>query len=388
MTPTHSIEGRLTRHGYSIAHVVISDKPWGAVRVVLELAKQQSERHSVWIAMNRDLLQSTSLPSGVRGVALPLDLGPRWPGTLKQVLGARGFAGAARVLKDTWKTHPWDVVHFHLPNAFTLAVMTDSRMNKVFTVHGRLFENWLLRRFERRLAGMAIGDSRVSTISQAAFAYLPKNSNPRWIPNGVDAKAVAELANAPVPPEINTEPDHQRSGPLLVFPHNFVSRKGQDLLIKSMQRILASHPGTRALLIGGGPDEGRLKAMAVEARLGNSVKFIRFTQNVYPYMLAADVILSHLSLRWPFPSIVELEALALGRAVVTMFTEEKMSLYGDAVCYIRSEDPESLASAIDIAIKPDAVRMAAARRAVERLSWGNLATKYSQMYEESRGLNA
>ncbi len=369
-----------------IAHVVVSDRAWGIVKVALELARQQSKSSSVWMAMNSDLLAGTVLPERVLPVPLPLRIGKDWPTLPKQILMAADFARAGRTLEKANREFSWDVVHFHLPNAYFLSLLTTNRMNKVFTVHGRLFESPLLRRFERPLAKAVVRNSPTSTISQNATAYLPKRSDVYFIPNGVDAQRVTALSEAFRVRNEEIFGSEEEKRPLLVFPASLIRRKGQDLLLQSMEKIRATHATATALLIGAGPDEVFLRGLAREARVEDSVIFMGYADNVYPYMRTADVVLSHLSLRWPFPSLVELEALSLGKPVITRYTAEKYSLYRDAVYYLRSEDPGSLAAAVEAALSSDDASMAAARRkAAEKLSWESVSTKYRGMYDASLG---
>lgn len=363
-----------------VAHVVISDRAWGVVRVALELARQQSRSASVWIAMNRDLLATTALPDKVEPVALPLRMGLAWPGLWKQFAMTAEFFGAARELERANRKFEWDVVHFHLPNAYFISLLAGG-MNKVFSVHGRLFENLLLRRFEKRLAKAAIDNSPTSVISQNAAEYLPNQPGIRVIPNGVDVRKVASLSEAfNMPEELVCGKDGEERRPLLVFPASMTRRKGQDLLIQSMKKIRATSPNARALLIGSGPDENFLKGLVREAEIEDSVLFLGYVDNAYPYMRSANVVLSHLSLRWPFPSLVELEALSLGKPVVTRFTPEKYSLYGDAPYYLRSEDANSLAEAVGLAAASDKSLESRRREAAARLNWENISAAYVDMY--------
>jgi phosphatidylinositol alpha-1,6-mannosyltransferase len=51
-------------------------------------------------------------------------------------------------------------------------------------------------------------------------------------------------------------------GPLAVCVSRLVARKGQDVLIRAMPEVRARVPGATLLLVGGGPYEGALRAMA------------------------------------------------------------------------------------------------------------------------------
>ncbi|SDO79332.1 phosphatidylinositol alpha-1,6-mannosyltransferase [Klenkia soli] len=53
--------------------------------------------------------------------------------------------------------------------------------------------------------------------------------------------------------------------PVVVCVSRLVRRKGQDVLVEGWSQVLARHPDARLLLVGGGPDEARLRRL-VDAR--------------------------------------------------------------------------------------------------------------------------
>ncbi len=61
------------------------------------------------------------------------------------------------------------------------------------------------------------------------------------------------------------------AAPVVVCVSRLVRRKGQDVLVEAWPRVLDRHPGARLLLVGGGPDEGRLRARVAALGLSGSV---------------------------------------------------------------------------------------------------------------------
>ncbi|MGY1779354.1 glycosyltransferase family 4 protein [Geodermatophilus sp. SYSU D01036] len=59
--------------------------------------------------------------------------------------------------------------------------------------------------------------------------------------------------------------------PVVVCVSRLVPRKGQDVLVAAWPQVLDRHPGARLLLVGGGPDEKRLRRAVATRRLGDSV---------------------------------------------------------------------------------------------------------------------
>jgi phosphatidylinositol alpha-1,6-mannosyltransferase len=61
--------------------------------------------------------------------------------------------------------------------------------------------------------------------------------------------------------------------PVVTCVSRLVARKGQDQLIRVLPRIRAQVPGARLLLVGDGPDAGRLRRLAVDCGVGEHVVF-------------------------------------------------------------------------------------------------------------------
>ena len=61
--------------------------------------------------------------------------------------------------------------------------------------------------------------------------------------------------------------------PVVTCVSRLVARKGQDVLIRALPGIRARVPGARLLLVGGGPDAGRLRGLAVAHGVADAVVF-------------------------------------------------------------------------------------------------------------------
>src|SRR3712207_3774048 len=62
--------------------------------------------------------------------------------------------------------------------------------------------------------------------------------------------------------------------PVVVCVSRLVARKGQDVLVAGWPEVLTRHPGTRLLLVGGGPAEASLRRAVASRGLGESVLFV------------------------------------------------------------------------------------------------------------------
>lgn len=110
----------------------------------------------------------------------------------------------------------------------------------------------------------------------------------RVIYNGIFYDEVESLAkhSAPGFPEFSFK---------IVSAGELSSRKGHDLAIQGFADFLKQQtwPGLKPglIILGGGPDEKRLKAIAHELGIQNQVIFTGFIKNPYPIIASSDVFL-------------------------------------------------------------------------------------------------
>lgn len=112
-------------------------------------------------------------------------------------------------------------------------------------------------------------------------------------------------------------------GPVILSLARLVRRKGQDMLIRAMPRVLQQAPGAQLLIIGEGPDEEELRRIARELGVAHRVRFGGAVENeVVPDIYRLGDVFAMLSRRLPGSGDVEgfgltfLEANASGLPVV------------------------------------------------------------------------
>ncbi|WP_369195556.1 glycosyltransferase family 4 protein [Streptomyces djakartensis] len=164
----------------------------------------------------------------------------------------------------------------------------------------------------------------------------------RWsvVPNGIDVErfrpAGADTVRAAL------LPDAERRGPLVVCVGRLCRQKGQDVLLTAWESVLRRVPGARLVLVGDGPDHGRLRALAPP-----SVRFAGDVADVVPWYQAADLVV--LPSRWEGMALAPLEAMACGRPVVVSDVGgARESLPPGLVphCLVPALAPEDLARAV------------------------------------------
>lgn len=161
-----------------------------------------------------------------------------------------------------------------------------------------------------RMADAVVSVSEGVEQSIKAFTGL---SGPRFsvIHNPVVFPGMIERANAPAKhPFLD-----QKQGPVLVSCGRLMVQKDFATLLRALALLRAGGVSARSIILGEGPDEAELRALARELSIEDAVNFAGFDSNPFRFMRAADLFV--LSSRWEGLPTVLIEALALGTAVVS-----------------------------------------------------------------------
>ncbi|MDH6710992.1 hypothetical protein P3T27_007744 [Kitasatospora sp. MAA19] len=180
---------------------------------------------------------------------------------------------ATRRAAEIARAHGCDRVWFGA--AAPLAAMTpgllrqaDGIRRTVATTHGH--EIWWARTPGARRLLRRIGRS-VDVVT-----YLGEYTRARITPAlGPDAR-LARLVPGVDPDRFRPAEDgarRARSGPVILCVARLVPRKGQDVLIRVLPAIRRAVPGATLVLVGQGPDEDRLRALAHRCTEPGTVEF-------------------------------------------------------------------------------------------------------------------
>jgi glycosyltransferase involved in cell wall biosynthesis len=235
-----------------------------------------------------------------------------------------------------------DVVYLHSSKAgavgrMALATIPRRRRPKcVFVPHAW---SWYIgglsapayRHFERLASRRADAIVVLSTTEAIdGLDVLPRSAAHKLvlIHNGVDTDTFS-----------STGPAAERGpGPVVVCVGRLCKQKGQEALIRAMR--LLEDRSVRLDLVGSGPDESRLRELAAQLGMSDRVTFVGST-DPRPYYRAADVVV--LSSRWEGQSLVLLEAMACGAAVLATPAAASGMGPGAGVLVSGGSDPEQLA---------------------------------------------
>jgi len=137
------------------------------------------------------------------------------------------------------------------------------------------------------------------------------------VPNGIDWQGINRVY-----------PSAKKSD--VIYVGRLVEHKNVDLLISALEIVKADIPDVKALIVGDGPEMGKLKSLVHEKELEKNVDFVGFLEN-YNEALAlmkSSRIFVAPSSREGF-GMAALEANACGLPVVTI--EHKMNAVMDLV---------------------------------------------------------
>lgn len=246
----------------------------------------------------------------------------------------------------------------------------------------RALESWALRRA-----------AAVTTICEGLRGDIVARGIPETrvtvIPNAVNVEEFD--GNAPADPDLARTLGLTGKS-VLGFLGSFYSYEGLHLALQAMPRILAVNPDVRLLLVGGGPEDERLKQTAKDLDLGNSVVFTGRVPHadVQKYYDLVDVLVYPrvpIRLTDLVTPLKPLEAMALNKVIVASDVGGHKELIrdGETGNLFAAGDIDDLA-AIVLRVLDDRGdwprQIAAGRHFVEQeRSWRNSVARYAPVYE-------
>ena len=370
--------------GLRIAHVIESDGPGGAERVLAQLstALQASGAYNVaFLPADREGWLARQLEgSGVTIEYFRLE---------RRVSRERRVSPAcARSLEAAFRRHRIGVAHSH---EFMMAVYGAwaswrAGVPHVITMHGSSYYAGRLRRRLALRAAIALSGHTVAVSGRLARQisrdlWMPP-SRISTIPNGVPS----------VRPERTTLRDELRLGPddrLVVSVGNLYPVKGHQYLIDAVALLVGRHPTLHLAISGRGEMAEALSARARGLGLANRVYLLGLRSDVAAILAAADV--------FALPSLSEglplalLEAMFAGCPIVASEVGEVgvALAHGEAGILVEPGQPAALAAALDRLLSdPDRARELgehAVRRAAAEYDISRMVQRYAGVYEALLG---
>jgi glycosyltransferase involved in cell wall biosynthesis len=162
--------------------------------------------------------------------------------------------------------------------------------------------------------------------------------------------------------------------------------KGLDILLEAVKLVLAQSPSFKLLIAGEGDQASILKSKAEELKLGNSVLFLGFRNDIPDILKAADFyVCSSLS---EGLSLSILEAMTAGKPVVATDVGGNPELVSDCQNGFLAppSNPNALAEKMMLLINDPGLRRAMAQKSQEaardKFSLEKMIENYENIYEE------
>ena len=180
-------------------------------------------------------------------------------------------------------------------DAFPLAVLGPrlARRGTPYLVAAHGFDYWLsvMPGAHTLMRYMTSAASRVPVMCSAFIARTVRTAVPSRVPVSVLYPG-ADLAA--FRPGLPTDDIREQLGvgdrPVVVCVSRLVARKGQDVLIRAIADVRRRVPGATLVIVGGGPHEDTLRAMAAEAPEGSVVFAGQVSEEDLPrYYAVGDV---------------------------------------------------------------------------------------------------
>lgn len=179
-------------------------------------------------------------------------------------------------------------------------------------------------------------------------------------------------------------------GIVLGFIGSFYAYEGLDLLIRAMPALAARHPGARLLLVGGGPEDERLRAMVAAQGLERLVLFTGRVPHdqVERYYSLVDIFAyprKKMRLTDLVTPLKPLESMAMRRIVVASDVGGHRELIAPDTGYLfAADDVDGLIAALSRAIGDKAQWPQMQERAISFVraerSWDSVVARYEPVY--------
>ncbi len=178
---------------------------------------------------------------------------------------------------------------------------------------------------------------------------------------------------------------------LLGFIGSFYAYEGLNILLQALPKMLAQNQDIRILLVGGGPQESKLKTLAIQLGIENKVVFtgrVPHDQVQRYYNLIDILVYPRLKMRLTdlVTPLKPLEAMAQGKLLMASDVGGHLELIQDKKTGVifKSDNPDALVTeALDLLSRHDrwpALRAAARNYVETERNWPVSVARYKDVY--------
>jgi len=361
--------------GLRLAHLIESDGPGGAERMVASLVAELQAAGT----MNVVILPADGegwLARELRGTGAHVE-----PFHLDRAVSST----FARWLTDTLRRHRVALAHSH---EFTMAVYgawaaRRANVPHLFTMHGgRYYAERLRRRIAMRVAAELSGS--IVAVSTSLRRHLSRDlwmraSRIITIPNGARATSGARSV-------LRAELELASSDHLAVAVGNLYPVKGHVYLVEALGLLAARCPHLHVAIAGRGALENQLRLRAAELGVGQRLHLLGLRSDVGNVLAGADVfVLPSLSEGVPLALI---EAMLAERPIVATTAGDVPTVLdgGRAGVLVPPGDAAALANALGALLDDPAearrLSQAAVQRARLEYSLQQMTERYAELYAQ------
>ena len=322
--------------------------------------------------------------------------------------------GLAKRLDDIIPLIKPDVLHAHSPSLNAIAALRAGKKHGIPVVyevrafwedaavdHGTAKENGLRYKLTRALETHALKNANaVTTICEGLRRDIVARGidadKVTVIPNAVDIDkfAVGGVADLELKRKLGLQDMR-----LIGFIGSFYAYEGLDVLLRAVPAMIAKLPDLRVLLVGGGPQDAQLRALARELRIEDKVVFtgrVPHEQVAQYYDLLDVLVYPRMSMRLTdlVTPLKPLEAMAQGRVLAASDVGGHLELieHGKTGVLFKADNPQSLAENVGalLAAQQDWPALRAnGRHFVEtERNWPISVARYKAIYARLTGLSA
>ncbi len=279
-------------------------------------------------------------------------------------------------------------LEYPLPNVFYFALLRlVKRFRIVVGLHGddvlslHLLsggDQWVVKKCIRSSDWVLAHSS--SLLSQAETIVGRLGPNRSYLPLGVDRGRLRTMA------ESRKDFHGQPVSPYVLTVAKLYPRKGLDVLLQALCQVKSKVAGYCFVIAGDGPEDARLKQMAVDLKVNDIVLFLGEVPNSdIPKLLSKCEFFLLPSRSEPF-GIVLLEAMAFGRAILATNVGgiPEFVVNGQSGVLIPSCNSDVLASEIVQMLDDEEARRRLGMNGlkwVEQFDYPILVLKYEQLFE-------
>jgi glycosyltransferase involved in cell wall biosynthesis len=363
-----------------ILHLTTHLNIGGISQYVTTLAKALKNRgHKVFVASSGGELEKVLSSEGIKHIYVNI--------RTKSELSPK-VIGSFFALKTFLRKEKIDLIHAHTRVAQVIAALLSFWRNVpyVTTCHG-----FFKRRLGRRIFGC--WGERAIAISEAVRNQLIHDFNvdeekALLIHTGIEVARFIKNISQEEKSRLKRRWNLDKA-----FVVGTIGRlspvKGQDVLLKAAKELAADFSDIKIVLVGGGPDEKRLRRLSKTLKLDKNVIFIPSVGDTTEILPAIDIFV--------FPSIKEglglslMEAMASGKPCIASRVGGIKSLIEDGVTglLVTPGDPDELARAIKCMIndanKAELFKNEARKRIIKDFDIDKMVLQIEKVYGEVIG---